>query len=717
MQLKEFDILLDIKKHIKHEYIEVVKDDFETNILNLALLDGNNVYRLDGLNVEIAFSKADGKTILQDEENGIMIINPEQGKIQCTLNTNTIAVSGRVLAEVRVLEGVKILTTARFEFFVRKAIVNDDTVQSTNEFPVLQKLINDVEVIKPMVPRIENLDLDLLEQSQERIAGLENDKLDKTEFDRHKEDYTQQRSQDQLKVAKVEKELDDYQKVMSQVNVNQEAKQKVSGYGVVSLPKNSANGQVSSVMKGRTLKNELNYTRDTWAEWQNKGSAVVSNKYLVIDNNTSNVGAYLPTNVKPSTKYGILVNVRLNTRTIATTLVNPSAGNYPFNTVLSVKAGQIGNFKSVQTTNTSFSIGNALNTSILADTGRIEFGDYRLFELPTGSEIETDFNTMTADQLAIKYPYIKGDSAKSTISAMRLRSKDSQGAVKSTAYITAKKDNKIVNLRSVSTAKDEIRVSGGKAEHIKKNNKKVLEVSDISSIVTSTTNVDYVRINKPSDYLGYNVLNAGISFTLENYTTDTFVGSGVDNVNSINKVSAQVDNTRFILVVAKGTFSSLVDAQSKLVGKELTYQLRDEIVTPIQVSGNIVSYPGGTVIIEKVVPDAGIYNNGIATQHTDLPIKSIDILIKYDFTTGMQTVLDSSKSVINPNKLSFTHPDLANGDMVFFDYFYDKESTEGEVEIEYYDSRHTIKDTTNGKFYKWNIKSTNGVPSTVLTEV
>ena len=77
-------------------------------------------------------------------------------------------------------------------------------------------------------------------------------KIKKVEKDlaKHKDDYTTQRQQDQLKIAKVEKDINDYKQIMSQVNVNQEAKQTASGYGIVSLPKNAANGQISVTVKG-----------------------------------------------------------------------------------------------------------------------------------------------------------------------------------------------------------------------------------------------------------------------------------------------------------------------------------------------------------------------------------------------------------------------------------------------------------------------------------
>jgi len=48
-----------------------------------------------------------------------------------------------------------------------------------------------------------------------------------------------------LKIAKLEKELNDYKSTLAGMNPNQEAKQNVNGYGIISLPKNAANGQVS----------------------------------------------------------------------------------------------------------------------------------------------------------------------------------------------------------------------------------------------------------------------------------------------------------------------------------------------------------------------------------------------------------------------------------------------------------------------------------------
>ncbi len=149
----------------------------------------------------------------------------------------------------------------------------------------------------------------------------------------------------------------------------------------------------------------------------------------------------------------------------------------------------------------------------------------------------------------------------------------------------------------------------------------------------------------------------------------------------------------------------------------LIYQLAEPVEMPVQVSGTLLSYPSGTVYVENVVADAGLYSDGITVLHQDLPIKSIEKISKIDYETGLETILDASKAVIASDKLSFTHPDLKDGDIAFFIYEYDRESTIPEVEVEFYDSRYVVKDSATGKFYKWSITVTNGTPSIQLTEV
>jgi hypothetical protein len=163
-----------------------------------------------------------------------------------------------------------------------------------------------------------------------------------------------------------------------------------------------------------SLKNELNYTASTWAEWT-KANAVGDStglEFTMVD--SAYAIANISTNFKPSTKYGILINVSKNE------LVTKSL--YMDTTVFTVanaitSTGVTGNKKIVATTQNSI-VTNKLYIQSQNTTGdaglKAKLKDIRIFELPIGSEIESDFNTKTADELAQKYAYIKGNNIKSS---------------------------------------------------------------------------------------------------------------------------------------------------------------------------------------------------------------------------------------------------------------------------------------------------------------
>ncbi len=147
--------------------------------------------------------------------------------------------------------------------------------------------------------------------------------------------------------------------------------------------------------------------------------------------------------------------------------------------------------------------------------------------------------------------------------------------------------------------------------------------------------------------------------------------------------------------------------------------LPEPVISPISVAGTLIAYPNGMVYWEPVLPVAGIYTaSGIEVTDTDYAIDYIEKIAKIDFNTGVETEVDVSQAVIAGDGLSFTHPDLIDGDIVFFTYYHDVEGTQPKIDVEYYDSRYTVEDSAvSGKFYKISYKVTNGVVTPIATEV
>ena len=178
MQPRIYKIELDIRKANNIDYVEIVSGDKETNIFEITLMDGAEIYPVLDNIVTIVFRKSDKTEVMQSSLDEDMPIIVDEDVITCTLKTNTIAAQGRVLVEVRVssLDG-KVLTSQRFYFLVRKPLFSDDTIKSSDEFPLLEKiLIDEIERTEKELIREQNEGVRLrlqaeLKQIQSELQG------------------------------------------------------------------------------------------------------------------------------------------------------------------------------------------------------------------------------------------------------------------------------------------------------------------------------------------------------------------------------------------------------------------------------------------------------------------------------------------------------------------------------------------------------------------
>ena len=155
-------------------------------------------------------------------------------------------------------------------------------------------------------------------------------------------------------------------------------------------------GLSNCLRAGRYIKNELKYNRDTWAEWAGDITSRDSTGITITDGSKY---IALITNLKPSTKYGVLTNVVSNNFTGLLNALTSAVASYAV-----CNAGQIGNLKNIATSVATI-VTNKMGYTTSAGTGIIKIKDTRVYELPTGSEIEADFTSPTADQLMAKYPF------------------------------------------------------------------------------------------------------------------------------------------------------------------------------------------------------------------------------------------------------------------------------------------------------------------------
>lgn len=537
-------------------------------------------------------------------------------------------------------------------------------------------------------------------------------------------------------------------------------------------------GQVSVTLKGRSLKNELNYNRDTWAEWTKDPGVIGNATGLEFTNGETIQRAKCPTKLKASTKYGVLYYVA-SCDLDHSFILGESAT--PISTTL-LLSKDLGNNKVVVTSASSFMVNRIRLYAELGNTQgkKIKIKDIRIFELPSGSEIESDFNTLTADQLAQKYPYINGDSVKST-NSVRVKSVGKNlfdGTFKKDTYIdvngafltqvgtrttnkievTSGKQyaisggnrttiriediygNKIFNeqssdvprtiiipqngkylyvyyssdgthsnlqieqsltstpyepytestlylpnvgeLRSLPNGvKDEFNaVTGEKKQWVKPY---VLQANDISIFNNTTyTNLDWVNIKKPIDFIGYNNQNEyATAMMLPPYKSHT--GGTSDDSSHSNEFSCKFYATTFTLFFTKGTYADAAAAQAALAGLTLTYQLATPIVTQLDPMP-ITIFPNGSRWIDFGNKEIVEYADGIAISNTETPILELEKVDKLHIENGhwKRTSINLTDVTVVSDGLSLTIANAANGEIYEVEWDYDSAlSTKPDLEV------------------------------------
>ena len=145
--LKYFTIELDVKRSSANRPIEVVEGD-NGNMLDVILTDDGHPVYLDGCFVVAVFAKSGGTTVQQDSNgHGITIAEDPNNELMIELYTSSFA-PGIVECEILVFSGEnqdRQITSAKFNFSCRRSIMNEDTIQATDEYPILVDLIQSVE--------------------------------------------------------------------------------------------------------------------------------------------------------------------------------------------------------------------------------------------------------------------------------------------------------------------------------------------------------------------------------------------------------------------------------------------------------------------------------------------------------------------------------------------------------------------------------------------
>ena len=148
---KRFSIALDIADSGANREFTVVEGD-SGNQLSILLTDGGDPVDLTGCRVVAVFSRSDG-TSCQDsaaEGGGVTICGVLNNQVDIDLYSSSVA-PGMVECELQIYSDADLstlVTTAKFNFACRRAIMDEDTIAAAPQYPVLSGLIQRVETLE-----------------------------------------------------------------------------------------------------------------------------------------------------------------------------------------------------------------------------------------------------------------------------------------------------------------------------------------------------------------------------------------------------------------------------------------------------------------------------------------------------------------------------------------------------------------------------------------
>lgn len=298
------------------------------------------------------------------------------------------------------------------------------------------------------------------------------------------------------------------------------------------------------------------------------------------------------------------------------------------------------------------------------DISTVKFSQLLLTEIT-----QDEYNNSTVDELLAKYNYING-----TQSTQPQRIKNTDGTNIDYAYVDTE-------LQSVPAVADTFDITTGeKTQNVNSKN----DIHSQTGWVLNTTQTDVLTF-RLSNYIidaMDNISNINSTLIIGNYSfalNGNLITSNIDLRYTIynNIMYINIAKTKLSTQDVAG-FESWLQAQGSSI---LTYQLASPITTYLYPQ-SLLGYPSGTVESEPIVGDYGYYNAGFNITNTNYPIQSLDKLSIIDITTGVETKLDPTLAVIAGDGLSFTHPDIVDGQWIDFDYFYTNETTNSDISVD-----------------------------------
>jgi hypothetical protein len=139
---KIYNINLDFVLSKGYPKMEFIKGDIGANKINIKLTKNNEPVSLNNKTVTVTIRKVDNTSVVYN----VNVVGADT--VAFITDANALACPGAVYTTVEVYEGSIRLTSMKFLYFVLESMNNSDDIASFTDYPILTKLISEVQAIE-----------------------------------------------------------------------------------------------------------------------------------------------------------------------------------------------------------------------------------------------------------------------------------------------------------------------------------------------------------------------------------------------------------------------------------------------------------------------------------------------------------------------------------------------------------------------------------------
>ncbi|MEI5876958.1 BppU family phage baseplate upper protein [Bacillus paranthracis] len=144
MNNQSYEITVDTRKSISHSNIEFAQNNLNISELIFNITEDEKAFPLNDTDkIIVYFEKPDKTVVFQDKE--VELLDKAKGKIKVLLTSQTLVKAGDVKGQIsieRIEDGTKKrVNTYYFSFKVRSSIASNESIESTNEFQIFDKIM------------------------------------------------------------------------------------------------------------------------------------------------------------------------------------------------------------------------------------------------------------------------------------------------------------------------------------------------------------------------------------------------------------------------------------------------------------------------------------------------------------------------------------------------------------------------------------------------